>query len=139
MNQKINLFLKVAFVLFSIFAIVRGIYLFWENWELKEKLTETERSRDKFYGQLEEISSIMLEINNDLSKKKLYDSIQNFHQKMYTELKADSIPVFDETLPFYEKQNTFHDYHDELIFVFENDKLIEISYGNFTPSYRRLN
>jgi len=139
MNRKIITAFKIIFVIFSLFAIVRGFYLVYENSELKHKLSESESNRDRFYGQLNELSFIMLELNEDVSKKKLYDSIYNFRQKMYDEFKQDSIQTYDLSLPFNEKENIIHGYHDELIFSFENGKLVEINFGDFKPNYRRLN
>jgi hypothetical protein len=139
MNKKLKLILKYSFVAISIFAIVRGMYLVYENHVLERKLYEAESKRDDFYGQLREISSIMLELNKDVSKKDLYDSIQHFRHTMHLELKADSISFYDGSIPFFEKENMIHGYHDELIFVFENEKLVNINYGDFKPYYRRLN
>jgi hypothetical protein len=139
MKLKVITSFLVLFILFSIFAMYQGARTTLEIKNLQRQLNEAEHNRDRFYGQLRELSSIMLEINSDTPKDKLLNSIRNFRQNMYSEFKADSFPVLE--IPNYQSknQNIFHGYHDELIFAFENDKLVDISYGDFKPKYKRIN
>lgn len=137
--KKFKIISKIIFVLIFIYVLVRGFQFVYQNAELKSKLEIEEMKSDRFYGQLHELAFIFEKVGTEIKKEDIYNAIVEFREMRNSQLRRDSISVFEEPIIDIKNTKIIDGFHRDIYFIFdENGKLKNIEYEKYKPTYRRI-